>query len=74
MNLSTLKKFSKGEIIINEGSIDNWIYILISGSVKILKGDQILGIFKRVGEVFGEMRIIVDSPRSASIIADAETL
>jgi len=38
--LSTLKKFLvKGEIIINEGSVDNRIYILISGSVKILKGD-----------------------------------
>jgi CRP-like cAMP-binding protein len=73
INVCTLKKFGKGEIIINEGSVDNWIYILISGSVKILKGDQIFGIFKRVGEVFGEMRVIVDSPRSASIIADAET-
>jgi CRP/FNR family transcriptional regulator, cyclic AMP receptor protein len=73
INACTLKKFGKGEIIINEGSVDNWIYILISGSVKILKGDQIFGIFKRVGEVFGEMRVIVDSPRSASIIADAET-
>jgi len=73
INVCTLKKFTHGEIIINEGSVDNWIYILISGSVKILKGNQTFGIFKRVGEVFGEMRVIVDSPRSASIIADAET-
>jgi CRP-like cAMP-binding protein len=73
VNVCTLKKFAKGEIIINEGSVDNWIYILISGSVKMLKGNQNFGIFKRVGEVFGEMRVIIDSPRSASIIADAET-
>jgi CRP/FNR family cyclic AMP-dependent transcriptional regulator len=73
INVCALKKFTQGEIIINEGSVDNWIYILISGSVKILKGNQTFGIFKRVGEVFGEMRVIVDSPRSASIIADAET-
>jgi len=33
------KILGKGEIIINERSVDNWIYILISGSVKILKGD-----------------------------------
>ena len=73
INLCALKKFNSGDIIIKEGSMDNWIYILISGSVKILKGDQTFGMFKRAGEVFGEMRVIIDTPRSASIIANSET-
>ena len=44
INVCTLKKFGKGEIIINEGSVDNWIYILISGSVNILKENKFLAV------------------------------
>lgn len=62
INVCTLKKFAKGEIIINEGSVNNWIYILISGSVKILKGDQIFGIFKRIGEVLGRCGLLLILP------------
>jgi len=50
-NITRVKKFKKDEIIFFEGEIGNYIYIIKSGKVKMLKmnqnGDeQILNIFK----------------------------
>ncbi|MFH0811616.1 MAG: cyclic nucleotide-binding domain-containing protein [Pseudomonadota bacterium] len=73
VKVSELRTFKKGDTIIKEGSLDNWIYFLILGSVKLMKENQLIGVFKRAGDIFGEMRIIDASPRSASIVADAET-
>jgi CRP-like cAMP-binding protein len=70
---SALKVFAPGEIIIREGDTDNWIYFLVSGRVNLIKNNQLLAVFQRIGDIFGEMRIVDKSPRSASIVADTET-
>lgn len=69
-----LRKFKAGEIIIKEGANDNLIYFLISGSVTLMKENQLIGVFKRVGDVFGEMRLVNSAARSASIVADSDTV
>jgi CRP-like cAMP-binding protein len=69
-----LRKFRRGDTIIKEGAHDNVIYFLISGSVILTKDHQVIGVFKRVGDVFGEMRLVDSAARSASIIADADTV
>lgn len=70
---SSLKVFAPGETIIREGDTDNWIYFLVSGRVHLQKNQQLLAVFQRVGDIFGEMRIVDKSPRFASIVADKET-
>ena len=74
LELSKIRKYEKGETIIEEGVFDSWIYFLVSGEVKVVKHDNELSILKRTGDVFGEMGIIDGSPRSASIYAVEETV
>jgi CRP-like cAMP-binding protein len=68
-NFSNVKKYSAGEIIIEEGSYDNWIYFLISGHVRIVKNGEEIDTLRRTGDIFGEMSVIDGCPRSASIEA-----
>ena len=74
LRMSKFRMYRSGETIIEEGSVDFWIYFLIYGRVKISKENQAITILKRRGDVFGEMRFIDSSPRFASVTADGETV
>ena len=74
LNLSKIRKYDPGELILGEGMYDCWIYFLISGKVRIVKNDKDLSILQRPGDVFGEMGIIDGSPRSASAYAVDQTV
>lgn len=74
LRLSKIRKYEPGELILEEGALDCWIYFLVSGNVRIVKQGEDLSILKRTGDVFGEMGIIDGSPRSASIYAIDETV
>lgn len=69
LSFSNVKKYSEGEIIIAEGSYDNWIYFLVDGDVRIIKNGEQIDTLRRTGDIFGEMCVIDGSPRSASIQA-----
>jgi CRP/FNR family transcriptional regulator, cyclic AMP receptor protein len=74
LQLSKIRKYEPGEVILKEGSYDCWIYFLISGKIKVAKHNESLSILRRTGDVFGEMGIIDGSPRSASVYAIDETV
>lgn len=74
LELSRIRKYEPGELILEEGFFDAWIYFLISGKVKIVKHGEDLSILQRVGDIFGEMSIIDGSPRSASVYAVDKTV
>jgi CRP-like cAMP-binding protein len=69
IGLCKIRQYDSGEDIIVEGACDQWMYILISGEVAVLKGDVELGALRRFGDVFGEMGVIDGSPRSATVRA-----
>lgn len=58
LQLSKIRKYKPGELILEEGSYDNWIYFLVSGKVRIVKHGEELSVLRRKGDVFGEMGII----------------
>ena len=65
--------FKKGEVIIEEGTLSEGAYIIESGSVavskKIPNGEsQTLSILNR-NDIFGEMGLIDQLPRSATVTA-----
>ena len=74
LDLGKLIKFDSGEIIMREGDYDQWIYFLISGKVEIVKAGKTIDVLARSGDLFGEMGVVDDSPRSANIQAMTKTL
>lgn len=67
-----------GEIVMREGQPGDLFYIIRSGNAVVFKGDlqspAILG-FRGMGEAIGEMALLENLPRSASVIAlDVMTL
>lgn len=71
---SKLIKYDPKEVIITEGEYGNWIYFLIKGEAGIQKEGEIINTLKRCGDLFGEMGIIDNSSRSASIVAITSTV
>ena len=74
MQLSKIRQYSPGELIIEEGFYDCWIYFLVSGKVRVVKHGEDLQILQRTGDVFGEMGVIDASPRSATVYAIDDTV
>ena len=74
LELSKVRKYEPGELILEEGVYDCWIYFLVSGKIRVVKHDKDLRVLSRTGDVFGEMGIIDGSPRSASVYAVDETV
>ncbi|MCU0597868.1 MAG: cyclic nucleotide-binding domain-containing protein [Desulfobacterales bacterium] len=74
LRLSKIREYEDGELIIREGEEDPWLYFLLSGRIKIKKNDVEIARIDRVGEIFGEMRIVDFQNRSASVFADGRTI
>jgi CRP/FNR family cyclic AMP-dependent transcriptional regulator len=56
------RMYEPGEVLINEGEYDCWVYFLISGQLEIVKGGKAIGLLQRNGDMFGEMGVIDGSP------------
>jgi CRP/FNR family transcriptional regulator len=69
--------FPRGETIINEGEKDGSLFIIISGQVEVVKnlGQKSEKCLRRLGALcyFGEMALVDDLIRSASVIAREDT-
>ena len=63
-----------GDVIIEEGAIDSRIYILLSGSLDVCKGGKVLTTIGRAGEVFGELAVVNEDRRSASVVAHTKVV
>lgn len=69
--------FNKGDVIIHEEDRDRRLFVIISGNVEVIKN---LGSKKEISigsfgplSYFGEMSLIDDAARSASVVATEET-
>ncbi|MCA9917736.1 MAG: cyclic nucleotide-binding domain-containing protein [Anaerolineales bacterium] len=65
-------RFKPGEIVVHEGQIGDIAYLIWSGRVAVVQGEFINPAsvnYRGPGEVVGEMSLIDNKPRSASIVA-----
>jgi len=74
LRLSRIREYEDGEVIIQEGGQDPWLYFLLSGKIRITKEDMEINVIDKKGEIFGEMRVIDFMKRSASVVAVGKTL
>lgn len=66
------RAFPKNRSIVTEGEATQWLYILLSGHAKVQvcdeEGREVILAILEPGEFFGEMGLIDEAPRSASVI------
>ena len=72
INRQMKKNFEKGELIIKEGTSGSAAYIINSGKVEVfrtIEGEKVALASLGENQIFGEMSMIDDRPRSASVEA-----
>jgi CRP/FNR family transcriptional regulator, cyclic AMP receptor protein len=66
------RTYGPDEDIVREGSTGTALYIVLSGRARVVRGgDQLAELSP--GDFFGELALIEEHPRSASVIAATET-
>jgi len=58
--------------IVREGSSGTALYIILRGEGRVERAGERLGVLK-AGDFFGELALIEEEPRSASVVAATET-
>jgi CRP/FNR family transcriptional regulator, cyclic AMP receptor protein len=69
-----LRDYPAGAVIVSQEDAGDSLFILVRGRVKVvLYGESgrevILSVFRQPGDFFGEMSLLDDGPRSATVIA-----
>lgn len=66
------KSFAKNTVIMHEGDESDSLYVILSGRVKIFlsdeEGKEVILSAQGPGEYFGELALIDEAPRSASVM------
>lgn len=67
-----VRRFPRNSVVINEGDSTDTLYIINSGKVRIVRtqdnGREVVIAVLGAGDYFGEMSLIDQEPRSASVI------
>jgi len=73
----TLSRYQAGEVIVRENDFGETAYVIGEGQVEVSKqqdGAKVLLAYLGPGETFGEMSMIDEKPRSATVTAVTETV
>ncbi len=67
------REFGKKQIIFEEGDVGDSMFIIVDGAVRIHKGNKEIAVLSK-GKFIGEMALLDQEPRSASITTTEETM
>ena len=74
---AVIRSYLKNTIIIHEGDMSDSLYIILSGKVRVFVSDdngrEVILAVQGPGEYFGEMALVDEMPRSASVITTAQS-
>lgn len=72
LEVTDVKTYKENEVIVEEGTLGQEMYVILSGHVNVDVAGKIVKVLKP-GQYFGEMSLIDQSPRSASITTTEPT-
>ena len=64
--------FGPGETVVTEGEPGDCLYQVVEGTVEVLHGSKTVAELTR-GAIFGEMTLLTDAPRNATVRSRTET-
>lgn len=74
----TVRKFHRNEVILAEEDTNHFMYIVLSGKVKVVRatdeGKEMILAIHQAGESFGELSIIDGKTSPATVVALGETI
>ena len=73
---SRVVSFAPGEVVLKCGERDSWLYFLLKGQLAVYVGEEVDGEpvnYITPGEVFGDLAMLVDEHRTATLIADSNS-
>jgi len=65
-------EFPPGRHIVQQGQIGNGLYVVVAGSARVVRGDEVMAELGP-GDFFGELAVIDQMPRIATVIAETTT-
>lgn len=68
-SLLKLDRYDKGEIVLKKGEFGRFLYIILTGRVDVLDGDDMSIASMGKGEIFGEMSLLSGAPVGSTIKA-----
>lgn len=74
VDMSQVIQYDAGDTIIRQDELDNRIYFLIAGEVRVEKDGQTVKNLWETGSVFGEMGVIEGVSRSATVTAQKKSV
>lgn len=72
LQVTDVVKYENGEIVITEGDRGDELFIVLEGTVEVVRGDATLASLTP-GEHFGEMALIRAQPRSATVKSSGQS-
>lgn len=73
LEMITVKEYSPKQTIVKQNDLGQEMYILLTGEVVVLKEEKVITKLVR-GQFFGEMSLLDQAPRSATIAASQQTM
>ena len=67
------QEFAAGQFIVRQGQVGSGLYVVIDGSVNVVRGADELVATLKPGDFFGELSVIDQQPRNASVQAAQAT-
>jgi CRP-like cAMP-binding protein len=71
----TLRHYAPGEVIVAEGDVGREMFVIVAGGVRVMRGGGEVGRdigAIGTGGIFGELALVEDMKRSATVVAGAE--
>ena len=77
MNYSKIIEYRPGEVLLEQGHKDQWLYFLLKGQLAVLVGkpNETAKVVNYItpGEVFGDLAALMDYERTATVVADTNS-